>query len=82
MYLLPFTTETGESGMALLMLREIAYQQPYPSTGAAGLLGTLLGFTRRLQDCAVKDAELSQWLVWQDMSAPLCAGPAPSHHCR
>jgi hypothetical protein len=81
-YLLPSAVETGESGMALLLLWEVDHQQSYPSTGGVGLSGALLGFTRRLQDRVMKDAELSQWLVWRDMSAPLCAGLAPSHHRR
>ena len=81
-HLVPTAVETGESGMALLLLWEVDHRQPYPCAGGDGLSGALLGFTKRLQDRVKKDAELSQWLVWKDMAVPLCAGLAPSHHRR
>ena len=81
-YLVPSAVETGESGVALLLLWEVDHRQPYPSGGGDGLSGALLGFSKRLQDRVLKDADLCGWLVWKDMAVPLCAGLAPSHHRR
>ena len=81
-YLVPSAVESGESGMALLLLWEVDHGQPYPSQGGQGLSGALQAFSKRLQDRIVQDAEVSQWLTWRDMSTPLCAGLAPSHHRR
>ena len=49
-YLVPTAVESGESGMALLMLWEVDHQQAYPSGGGEGLSGALVGFSRRLQE--------------------------------
>ena len=81
-YLMPTAVESGESGMALLLLWEVDHQQAYPSTGGPGLAGALLGFSKRLQERAKHDVEVSQWLCWKDMATPLSAGLAPSHHRR
>ena len=81
-WLVPTAVESGESGMALLLLWEVDHQQPYPSHGGEAITGALVGFTRRLQERVEADPELSQWLVWKDMQTPLSAGLAPSHHRR
>ena len=81
-YLVPSAVEGRESGMALLLLWEVDHRQSYPSQGGEGLSGALLGFSKRLQDRAARDAELHSWLTWKEFSAPLCAGLAPSHHRR
>ena len=81
-HLVPTAVENGESGMALLLLWEVDHQRPYPSVGGDRISGALTGFTRRLQDRVMKDPELSSWLEWRDVHAPLCGGLAPSHHRR
>ena len=81
-YLVPTDVESGESGMALLMLWEVDHQQAYPSKGAEGLSGALVGFSKRLQERISRDSELSQWLVWKDGHGRLTDGVAPSHHRR
>jgi hypothetical protein len=81
-HLVPSAVEAGESGMALLILWEVDHQRAYPSHGGEALTGALIGFTKRLQEKVTKDPELSQWLTWQDVQAPLSAGLAPSHHRR
>jgi uncharacterized protein YbaR (Trm112 family) len=68
--------------MALLILWEVDHGRAYPSHGGEGLSGALTGFTRRLQERVAKDEELSGWLGWKDVQAPLSAGLAPSHHRR
>ena len=62
------------------MLWEVDHQQAFPSHGGEGLSGALTGFTKRLERAA-KDPRLD-WVVWRDISAPLSAGLAPSHHRR
>jgi ribonuclease HI len=81
-YLPPAPVETGESGMALLLLWEVDHRRPYPSLGGDRLSVALLGFSKRLQDRVAQEPVLSQWLVWKDMATPLCPGLAPSHHRR
>ena len=81
-YLVPTDVESGESGMALLMLWEVDHQQAYPSHGGEGLSGALVGFSKRLQERIARDSELSQWLVWKDSHGRLTDGVAPSHHRR
>ena len=65
-----------------MLLWEVDHQRAFPSQGGEGFSGALTGFTKRLQERVAKDAEVSQWLVWSDVQAPLSAGLAPSHHRR
>ena len=81
-FLVPAAVESGESGMALLILWEVDHQRAYPGHGGEGLSGALAGFTRRLQDRVARDPDLSQWLEWKDVQGRLAAGLAESHHRR
>ena len=82
-YLVPTAVESGESGMALMLLWEVDHGRSFPSQGGGqGLAGALAGFSKRLQERATQDTELSQWLMWKEMHVPLDRGLAPSHHRR
>lgn len=63
-----------------MLLWEVDHRQAFPSLGGEGLTGALVGFTKRLER-ASRDAKLD-WLSWREVSAPLSAGLAPSHHRR
>jgi hypothetical protein len=71
-----------ESGMALLLLWEVDHAQEFVTGGGEGATPKLLGFTRRLQSRVPADAELSAWLRWADVAAPLMRGLPPTHHTR
>jgi hypothetical protein len=81
-YLRPVEVESGESGMALLLLWEVDHQRAFPRSGGEGTSAVLLGFTRRLKQRIKQDAELCQWLECRDMQKPLAPGLPASHHFR
>lgn len=80
-YLVATDVATGESGMALLLLWEVDHQRSFPTQGAEGVSGALVGFTKRLQLRAARDPRLA-WLKSEDMAVPLAPGLAPTHHKR
>ncbi len=58
-HLVPPDVESGESGVALLMLWEVNHNQQFPSQGGVGFSGALTGFTRRLQERVSRKPQLS-----------------------
>ena len=81
-YLTPIEVESGESGMALLMLWEVDHGRPFPRQGGDSTSAQLLGFTRRLQARVQEDAELRAWLTCKYMQRPLAPGLPAAHHSR
>ena len=81
-YLLAAELESGESGMALLLLWEVDHGRPFPRQGGSGPSAALTGFTRRLKAKVEADAELSGWLQCKYMQRPLAPGLPASHHSR
>ena len=82
-YLQPAEVESGESGMALLLLWEIDHSRPFPTQGDGNDRAAVLeGFTKRLQSRVATDPELSQWLTHRSMQQPLAPGLADTHHTR
>ena len=81
-HLAPADKDTGESGMALLILWEVDHGCPFPRHGGDGPSAALLGFTRRLKSRVLADAELCEWLACFSSQRPLGAGLPATHHLR
>ena len=81
-HLRPTDVESGESGMALLMLWEIDHGRPFPKQGGSSSSSTLVGFTRRLQLRVQEDAVLRTWFTCRYMQRPLAPGLPTAHHSR
>lgn len=79
-YLSPTDLDSGESGMALLLLWEVDHGRAFPGQGGGGPSRSLLGFTKRLQARVRADEELRTWLVSGRSQKPLAPGLPASHH--
>jgi hypothetical protein len=81
-YLAATDVDSGESGMALLLLWEVDHGRSFPRQGGDGASAALLGFTKRLKARVQQDAELREWLECREMQKPLAPGLPASHHTR
>jgi hypothetical protein len=82
-YITPAPVESGESGMALLILWEVNHGRPFPSGAESDTpAARLASFCRRLRVRVAKDDELRVWLVVKEMQFPLAPGLPASHQLR
>ena len=67
-----------EPSVALLFLWEVDHNQAWPTT-AAQRSGALAGFTKKLQQQALKDDQLKLWFIPRELQRPLATGLADTH---
>lgn len=78
-YLRPVDVQSGESGMALLLLWEVDHQQSWPTTSSERA-GVLSGFTKRLSQQVAQHDELKAWFIPRELQRPLAPGLPDCHH--